>query len=65
MTPRRPGSEEAAHAAVAARTATGLPYDLFEIHKDADGSKTIVEKVHEEDDGTHAEAHATGADHSH
>jgi hypothetical protein len=46
-----------------ARTATGEPYDLFEIRKGADGNKKIIEVTHEED--AHAEAHELGHGHSH
>ena len=51
-----------------ARTATGEPYDIFEIHKDADGHKSIVEQAHDEaPEHTHeGETHSHGgAAHSH
>lgn len=44
-----------------ARKANGESYDLFEIHKDADGRKTIVEITHDEEEEMQshgAEAHS-------
>jgi hypothetical protein len=46
-----------------ARTADGKPYDLFEILKDADGNKTIVEK-HDESAPARSHGHGSGT-HSH
>ncbi len=48
-----------------ARTATGEPYDLFEIRKGPNGHKKIIEVSHDESENAHAEAHELGHGHSH